>query len=386
MLAHLPSRCQAGGLAFPQGSPSSPTPPRRLQVKERNLVPWGGPRSPRHFCRPRPRRSGAGDPAAQQGPTAGRRAGRGFVCQGRERPGSRGWGGGQEASFPEVGRGVERQFHLVAGAEEPTGRAETLGWGGGKDTEAEATRAPEPAEQTAAQSASKRSKTGPGGRGREGETEKRTERGRRREEVEGKISRRRRLGREGVPPRSPEQLKILRERPRLSPSGVRSPLRAAASAATAASRVPAPSPPPPPGHPGICRAPRRTRAAEPPVRRRAPSEARDSAAAAALRSPPELAARAGRPPGCARTPRLLAGCSPPTPPAPPAGPAAREGSPPSPFPGAHPSPRPEREGKLRGRVGTCAELQARTVTAGAAAARGGRRTRAVPDDGGERRR
>lgn len=49
-------------------------------------------------------------------------------------------------------------------------------------------------------------------------------------------------------------------------------------------------------------------------------------------------------------------------------------------------PRPGREGKLSPRVGTCTELQVGTVTASAAAARGSRRARAVPDDGGERRR
>lgn len=75
--------------------------------------------------------------------------------------------------------------------------------------------------------------------------------------------------------------------------------------------------------------------------------------------------------------------------APPAGPGARETASAMPSfwcPGPHPSPRPGgKESCAQELVGTCTELQAGAVAARAAAARGGRRARAIPDDGGEGR-
>lgn len=110
---------------------------------------------------------------------------------------------------------------------------------------------------------------------------------------------------------------------------------------------------------------------------------------AAPLNPPEVAAREGRPSGCARTrtgSHSAKSASPShlTPLLP--GPSRQRVSAvlSFPFSGLSPSLLSEQEEKLRPRVGTCAELQAGAVTAHAAAARGGRRARAVPDDCSER--
>lgn len=50
--------------------------------------------------------------------------------EGLERRGSRGWEEGRDVSFPEVGPGGKRQFHRIAGVEEP-GVSQPRGWGSG---------------------------------------------------------------------------------------------------------------------------------------------------------------------------------------------------------------------------------------------------------------
>lgn len=184
-----------------------------------------------------------------------------------------------------------------------------------------------------------------------------------------------------------QERQLLPGRPPLPPEGVPPPLPARA-------RPPAP---PPPARSPIATAAFPGRRAGGERRRhllgaaRAPSEARDAAAGAAgkrQKLPPRVEASGVRsdvrilPQPCARplpTPAL---------PSRPSRWAQRAaGSPRSlgfSFPGPHPSPRTWRDGKLRPRVGTCAELQTGAVAARAAAARGGRRARPVPDDGGER--
>lgn len=257
------------------GLPPSPRP--RLRGTER------GP-STRHCCRPRLRRSGAGDPAAQQVPPAprpseaGKRARRGLCARARA-------GGGT----PPSGRGAAGSSASCTwwrGQRRPgAGLRLRGGWG---DTEAATTRALHPAEHTAAWRASKRRRnSGRRTEGRDGEAS-----GER--EVEARSGREKvaaaEAGKGGRPPGRRSRSRVSARGRGCSPWSVRAPPRAAASAPRLL-----PAAPLGPLRRRAARAspwaPRRSRAAGPPVRRRAPSEARDQAA-----EPPELAAGAGRPP------------------------------------------------------------------------------------------